>query len=193
MSSADSSASSSKRSEVVSGVFSLFTERGHRSYGEDVTELEHALQCATFAKIAGESDLMVAACLLHDYGHLVHDLGEDIAERGLDARHENLGANRLKGVFREEVIEPVRLHVAAKRYLCWKDKHYLDSLSDSSLRSLQLQGGPMNDAEASAFERLPHFENAVRLRRYDDLGKVPGMETPKLEEFRPMLERFVCD
>ena len=153
--------------------------------------MQHALQCATFAKRAGEPPAIIAACLLHDYGHLCHDLGEDIAVRGVDALHENVGANRLAKFFAPEVVEPVRLHVAAKRYLCWREPGYFGGLSDASRRSLELQGGPMTDAEGLEFERHPHCEAAVRCRRYDDQGKVVNMATPGLEAFRAVLEPFI--
>jgi phosphonate degradation associated HDIG domain protein len=178
-------------SSVIDNIFRLFNERGHRHYGEQVSEREHALQTATFAQQFGEPAPVVAAALLHDYGHLIHDLGEDIANHGIDARHEVLGADRLALSFGAEVVEPIRLHVAAKRYLCWKDRAYFDSLSPESRTSLGLQGGPMTDAEAQAFEQNPHHAAAVRLRRYDDMGKVSGMQTPDLEHFRPLLERLV--
>jgi len=177
--------------EVVDEIERVFSEKGHRSYGEHVTELQHGLQCATFATQAGENPFVVAACLLHDYGHLLHDLGEDIANQGVDARHERIGANRLQGWFPAEVVEPIRLHAASKRYLCWKEAAYFDGLSEASRKSLALQGGPMDDAEAAAFEAGPHFDLAVRVRRYDDMGKVPDMVTPGLAHFRPLLESLV--
>lgn len=178
-------------SEVVDEVLRNFAERGDRHYGEDVTERQHALQCAVFAQGHGEEPSLVVACLLHDYGHLLHDLGEDVAHKGVDARHEDIGANRLKRHFVPEVVEPVRLHVAAKRYLCWKEPGYLAGLSEASRRSLDLQGGPMTDEEAREFETLPHFEAAVRLRRYDDMGKMTDMKTPDIAEFRSLIESFV--
>jgi phosphonate degradation associated HDIG domain protein len=177
--------------QIIDDIFLLFRERGHQMYGESVTETQHALQCAMFAEFAGESPQIIAACLLHDYGHLCHDLGETIAEQGVNALHENIGANRLAKFFAPEVVEPVRLHVAAKRYLCSREPEYLANLSEASRRSLDLQGGPMSEEEARAFEGHPHFEAAVRLRRYDDMGKVAGMETTDLETFRPVLESFV--
>lgn len=172
-------------------VLATYREHGHRHYGEDVTELQHALQCATFAQQAGEPPVIVAAALLHDYGHLCHQLGEDIAEQGVDARHEHIGYHKLRGLFAGEIVDAARLHVAAKRYLCWKEPDYLAGLSQASLTSLHLQGGPMNDQEAQEFEREPHFELAVRVRRYDDMGKVPEMATPDLESFVPVLQRFL--
>lgn len=173
-------------------VLATYREHGHRHYGEDVTELQHALQCATFAQQAGEPPVIVAAALLHDYGHLCHQLGEDIAEHGVDARHEHIGYSKLKGLFADEIVDAGRLHVAAKRYLCWKERGYHDGLSEASRKSLQLQGGPMNDGEAREFEREPHFNIAVRVRRYDDMGKVPDMATPGLDAFVPLLQTFVC-
>ena len=168
-----------------------YRERGHRHYGESVTELQHALQCATFARQANEAPVVVAAALLHDYGHLCHDLGEQIADQGVDAHHEGVGANQLAGLFVDDIVDAARLHVAAKRYLCRKEPGYLDGLSAASRKSLQLQGGPMNDDEVLTFERHPHHELAVRVRRYDDMGKVAGMVTPDLEVFRPLLAQFL--
>lgn len=177
--------------QIINDIFALYHQRGHRQYGEDVTELQHALQCAMFAARNNEAPNIVAACLLHDYGHLVHDLGEDIAEHGVDAQHEELGANRLAPLFVAEIVEPIRLHVAAKRYLCWKVPNYFDGLSEASQRSLQLQGGVMSDDEAVAFEQNPHGEAAARLRRYDDAGKIKDLTMPELESYRSLLERFV--
>ncbi len=177
--------------KTLEDVLKTYREHGHRLYGESVTELQHALQCATFAQQAGEPPVVVAAALLHDYGHLCHQLGEDIADHGVDARHEHIGASRLRGLFMDEIVDAGRLHVAAKRYLCWKEPAYFDELSGASRQSLGLQGGPMTGDEARAFEREPHFEIAVRVRRYDDMGKVPEMPTPDLDSFRPLLEGFL--
>jgi phosphonate degradation associated HDIG domain protein len=177
--------------ESLDELLAVYHERGHRQYGESVTELQHALQCATFAERAGEAPAVVAASLVHDYGHLCHDLGEDVADHGVDARHENIGANLLRGLFVEEIVSAARLHVAAKRYLCWKEPGYFDDLSEASRKSLHLQGGPMTDEEAREFENEPYFDTAVRVRRYDDLGKVPDMATPDLNAFRPLLTGFL--
>jgi len=178
-------------SAVVDEIFSVFGRRGHQSYGENITELEHTLQSATFAQANHEPSIVVAASLLHDYGHLLHDLGEQIADQGVDARHEHIGANRLSRWFGDEVVAPIRLHADSKRYLCWKEPGYFESLSDASKKSLALQGGPMNAEEAARFEAGSHYQTAVRVRRYDDQGKIPGMATPPLEEFRTLLESLV--
>ena len=172
-------------------IVATYREHGHRQYGESVTELQHALQSATFARAAGEPPVVVAAALLHDYGHLCHQLGEDIASRGVDAAHERLGYEILRAVFCDEIADACRLHVAAKRYLCQADPAYRDGLSPASVQSLQLQGGPMSAAEAREFERERHFDIAVRVRRYDDMGKAPEMPTPDLDHFLPLLRGFL--
>lgn len=176
---------------IVDWVFEKFAVLGHRRYSEEVTELEHALQSATLAERAGEKPSLVAACLLHDFGHLVHGLAEDIADHGIDGCHEEAGHEALRGRFVASVVDPGRLHVAAKRYLCTVDEAYLAGLSPASARSLELQGGTMSPAEVAAFEAEPFFEDAVTLRKYDDLGKIVDMSTPNLEHFRPLLARFV--
>ncbi|MFM7039723.1 MAG: phosphonate degradation HD-domain oxygenase [Planctomycetaceae bacterium] len=177
--------------DAVERIFAVFDERGSRHYGENVSELEHALQTAEFARQFGESDAVIVACLLHDFGHMLHDLGEDAALQGVDAKHEELGAELLRGLFPEEILDPIRQHVAAKRYLCWKQPQYAAGLSESSRRSLALQGGPMTDAEADAFQLRPHFAACVSLRRYDDMGKVPQMQTADLRSYEPLIRRFL--
>ena len=179
------------KDEIIDGILSVYRERGHRAYGEDVTELQHGLQCATLALREGESAEVIVASLLHDFGHLLHDLGEDIASKGVDARHEHVGASRLAAWFGPEVVEPIRLHAASKRYLCWKEAGYRAGLSEASARSLELQGGVMTDAEAAEFEAGPHYDRAVRVRRYDDRGKDPAMATPDIESFRPLMASLV--
>lgn len=177
--------------QIVPMIFDVYNKVGHRQYGESVTELEHALQTATFAMQFNSSDAIVVASLLHDYGHLQHDEGEDVASHGVDMRHEDLGVIKLKRFFGPEILEPIRLHVAAKRYLCHKSKAYIDGLSPASRLSLQIQGGPMSADESAEFESNPYYKSAVELRRFDDMGKVSGMETPTLESFFSLVLSFV--
>ena len=141
-----------------------YNQYGNLHYGEGVTKLAHAHQTAYLAQEAGESETMIAAALLHDYGHLVHDLGENIAEQGVDADHETVGAKALEKWFPTTVTEPIRWHLAAKRYLCATELGYFDQLSPASVLSLQLQGGPMNPEELVEFSARPFAEEAVRLR-----------------------------
>jgi [1-hydroxy-2-(trimethylamino)ethyl]phosphonate dioxygenase len=173
----------------IEDVLLRYQQYGHRMYGESVTELGHALQCATLAQQAGEREQLVAAALLHDFGHLCHDLGEDIAMAGCDAQHERLGVMQLAGLFDDAVLAPIRLHVAAKRFLCATAANYAATLSPASKLSLRLQGGPMLADECHAFAREPFATEALRLRRYDDAAKVASRKTANLEAFLPVLQR----
>jgi [1-hydroxy-2-(trimethylamino)ethyl]phosphonate dioxygenase len=173
---------------VIDEIFRVFQERGDGAYlGEPVSQSEHALQAAAAAERDGAPPQLVAAALLHDYGHLVHDLAEDSAEHGVDTVHEDVGADWLGRHFVPAVTEPLRLHVAAKRYLCAVEPEYLDALSPASTLSLDLQGGPFPPDEVQAFEDEPHHREAVRLRRWDDEAKIEGLETPPFEHYRAAL------
>ncbi len=165
-------------------VVELLDRLGGSQYGsEAVTQREHALQCAYLARQRGLGPDLVAACLLHDIGHLLHQLPDDAPEQGIDDVHEDRGAAWLESRFKKAVVEPVRLHVAAKRYLCAVEKEYFGRLSPPSVRSLELQGGPMSAAEVQAFEANPYHRAAVELRRLDEEAKVPELVTPKAIDF----------
>jgi phosphonate degradation associated HDIG domain protein len=173
----------------IDRIFERFDLHGGNDYGDErVRQLEHALQCATLAEEAGAAAPLIAAALLHDIGHLIHDLGDSPAARGIDDRHELLGRKWLAHWFGEEVTEPVRLHVNAKRYLTAVDPGYFATLSPGSVRSLELQGGPFTPQLATGFIGLPFAEDAVRLRRWDEGAKVPGKATPDLAHFGRYLE-----
>lgn len=176
-------------SQIIDEIFHNMRRNEHMEYGERVSIVAHSFQTAVFAERDGADDLMLAAAFLHDYGHFIHDLGEDIAEQGIDAIHEELGAEALRDYFVEEVIEPMRLHVAAKRYLVATDEEYVKTVSPASMLSLKVQGGPFNAEEVAEFERNPHFKRAVQLRLYDEAGKIPEMEVPDYEYYRPILEK----
>jgi [1-hydroxy-2-(trimethylamino)ethyl]phosphonate dioxygenase len=174
--------------QTVDEILRLFRDRGRDAYlGESVSQAEHALQAAHLAEVAGAADSLVVAALLHDVGHLLHDLGDDAADRGIDDRHERSGGSWLSRNFGPEVAEPARLHVEAKRYLCAVEGSYLDALSDASKLSLSLQGGAMDPEEIARFEANPHHLDAVRLRRWDDEAKIPGLEVPDLDHYRDRL------
>jgi phosphonate degradation associated HDIG domain protein len=175
--------------DTTAEVLQLFRRRGGSQYGrEAVTQLEHALQAATFAENEGAPPALITAALIHDVGHLLHDLSDDAPDQGIDDRHETLAANWLAQRFRPAVVAPVAMHVAAKRYLCSMDPAYLGLLSQPSVQSLALQGGAMTPAEVTQFETRPFFQDAVRLRRWDDAAKVVGMATPDLEHFARYLD-----
>jgi phosphonate degradation associated HDIG domain protein len=177
---------------IADEIFTLFKKRGDAAYyGEPVSQTEHALQTAFQAEKDGATDSLVLAALLHDVGHLLHGLGEDIAEEGIDARHEEASQTWLSQHFGPDITEPVRLHVAAKRYLCAVDPDYLNQLSPASVQSLHLQGGPFNHKEAEQFACLSHSRCAVQLRRWDDHAKVPGLNVPPLDHYRARLDAAV--
>jgi phosphonate degradation associated HDIG domain protein len=179
---------------IVDEIIQLFEERGNGLYfGEQVTETEHALQAAHLAREAGASDDMILGALLHDIGHLLHGHGEDIADHGVDAKHEDEGAEFLAGKFPALVIDCVRLHVPAKRYLCAVEPEYLAGLSPVSQRSLELQGGPMTAEEVAEFETEPYYREAVQARRWDDQAKVVGLDVPGVASYRSLLEASVIE
>lgn len=176
----------------VDQIFALFERLGGETYGEAVTQLDHALQTAHHARAADEPDALVAAALLHDIGHLLQKQGVDAADRGIDALHERIGAAWLAQGFGTDVSEPVRLHVDAKRYLATREPGYAEGLSGASTQSLALQGGPMTETEADAFEAAPGFEAAISLRRYDEMGKVEGVQLTPMADYRAMLVRLAA-
>jgi phosphonate degradation associated HDIG domain protein len=174
---------------VTDEILEIYARRGASAYfGEGVSTAEHCLQAAYFARTAAAPPPLIVAALLHDVGHLVVDLPDDIADWIEDARHEEVGCGWLAGRFPAEVYEPVRLHVPAKRYLCATDPRYFLKLSAASVATLKLQGGPMSTAEIARFEQERYCREAVTIRRFDDQGKVVGLVTPALETYRPLLE-----
>jgi len=176
----------------VDEIFRVFREQGAGEYlGEPVSLTEHMLQSAYAAEREDAPPRLVAAALLHDYGHFIHDLPADSAQHGVDTQHEEVAHAFLSRHFGPEIAEPIRMHVAAKRYLCATEPAYLDELSPASILSLELQGGPYSPQEVAAFDESPHAEDAVRLRRWDDVGKIAGLETPDLEHYRPVLEASI--
>ncbi len=175
---------------IIDEIFEAFHRYGDQLYegGEQVTQQQHALQTAYAAEKDGANDTLIAAGIVHDYGHLVHDLPQEVVARGIDDKHEELVAALLEPYFVPAVTEPARLHVPAKRYLCAVEPGYFSKLSPVSVRSLERQGGPLSETEVKAFETLPHFADAVRLRRYDEMGKDPDIVTPDLAYYRSYLE-----
>jgi phosphonate degradation associated HDIG domain protein len=166
---------------TLTEIRALFDAKGGCQYsGEPVIQLEHALQSAQLAEQAEAGAALVTACLLHDFGHMSNDMGETPTLRGVDDKHQFHGVSALTGMFGQAVLTPIRLHVDAKRYLCATDAGYWAGLSADSKRSLELQGGTFSAVEAAKFIAQPYAQDAVRLRRWDDLAKVAGIKTPDL-------------
>ncbi len=181
--------------QSVDTIVKMFRERGSGQYGnEEVTQLQHALQCATLAEAEGASVSLIAAALLHDIGHIFEKTVEsnDGLDRDLDDAHEYRAYAWLKEHFGCQVADPVRLHVQAKRYLCTIDPDYVEALSPTSHKSYLDQGGPMSAVERAAFETEPNHHEALRLRRWDDQAKDPRAQVPRLEHFVPYLERVLA-
>ena len=175
-------------------IVQLLESRATTWYGQEaVSQLHHALQCAHLAEQAQESAETVVAALLHDLGHMlsaaVTPAADQEAAPTKDDLHQYVALPFLRKCFSDAVLEPIKLHVDAKRYLCATDSLYWDSLSPASKHSLEVQGGRFDDAQVRAFEELTYYAQAVRLRRYDDLAKVPDQVTPALAHYASMMEQ----
>ena len=172
--------------DVVAAILERMRRYGQGAYlGESVSITAHMLQAAHAAERDGAPPALIAAALLHDVAYVVHEPGDDPV---LDESHPEIGARFLAAHFVPAVAEPVRLHVAAKRYLCAVEPGHRQALSPASIRTLAVQGGPYGEADVRAFEARPYAQEAVRLRRYDDAAKIVGAITPDLDHYRPILE-----
>lgn len=177
---------------VVDFLADIFTRRGGEEYlGEPVTMAEHMLQGAYFAETEGEDELIIVAALLHDIGHFTSEFGTFSMADIEDKYHEDAGARVLERFFPPVVTECVRQHVAAKRYLCATDTAYFGKLSEASVHSLNLQGGPMSAQEVRDFEKHPHLGEIIKVRHLDDRGKEAGLKTPDFAHYAPMVQRMV--
>jgi predicted HD phosphohydrolase len=177
---------------IVAFLGDIFERRGGEEYlGEPVTMAEHMLQGACFAEQQGEPEIIIVSALLHDIGHFTSEFGTFSMDDTHDKHHEEAGAAVLERFFPSLVIDCVRQHVAAKRYICATDPAYFGQLSTASVHSLKLQGGPMNADEIAEFEKNPNIREIVRVRHLDDAGKIAGMVTPGFEHYAPMVQRIV--
>lgn len=173
----------------LSDICLLFARKGGRLYdGEPVTQLEHALQSAQRAERAGATPAIITAALLHDLGHLLNDQGDTPTLRGVDDLHQFAALPFLRGLYGDDVLVPIKLHVDAKRYLCATRPEYYDALSVDSKRSLALQGGIFTPEQAQAFIAQPYAADAVNVRLWDDLAKLAGVPTPPLAHYVRCLE-----
>lgn len=182
---------------TLSDIERLYAAKGDRLYaGEPVTQLQHALQSAELAERDGAGEALVLAAFLHDIGHLINDQGETPTLRGVDDRHEYVAMPFLRDLFGPAVLQPIRLHVDAKRFLCARGDgrisgvEYWSSLSADSKRSLELQGGIFSATEANDFIAQPHAADAVRLRVWDDMAKAADAATPPVERYLALADRL---
>lgn len=172
------------KQSALDELISIYDGRATGRYGlSQINQLAHAVQSGYHARNKGLPTSVVVAALLHDIGHMVHDLGDHPAALGIDDKHEEIGAEWLQRYFGPDVTEPIRLHVAAKRYLCTVEADYFSKLSKDSIESLNLQGGTMSRVEIDEFEKEQFWSEAVALRRIDEIAKDPNAPTPKFVEF----------
>lgn len=177
---------------IVEFIGGIFDRRGGEEYlGEPVTMAEHMLQGATIAEQNGQSEEIIVGALLHDIGHFTSEFGTYHPDDTEDRHHEDAGAEVLEQFFPSVITDCVRFHVAAKRYLCATKPSYFDRLSAASVRTLELQGGPMNADEVAEFEKNPNLKEIIAVRYLDEAGKRAGMETPDYWHFAPMVQRMV--
>jgi len=173
----------------IDSILSMYNTWGNETYDEDITQLAHALQCAALARHEGSSEELIAAALLHDIGHLFEIERNNGPDYTTNLRHELTGSDYLSELFPPAVTAPIAMHVEAKRYLAANEAGYFDGLSRGSQRSLDVQGGPFTSAESARFMGLAGSADAVKLRRWDDFGKVIGLDVPDFDSWIPLLLR----
>ncbi|WP_264213555.1 (R)-1-hydroxy-2-trimethylaminoethylphosphonate oxygenase [Leisingera thetidis] len=180
------------QNNIVAFIGDIFDRRGDEEYlGEPVTMTEHMLQGATIAEANGQPEEIIVGALLHDIGHFTSEFGTFSMDDTEDRFHEEAGAEVLEQFFPSVITDCVRYHVAAKRYLCATKPEYFNRLSEASIHSLNLQGGPMNAAEVAEMEKNPNLRQIIAVRYLDEAGKRADMETPDYWHFAPMVQRMV--
>ena len=171
---------------IVNQIISSYSNNKSLYIGEQVTMTEHMIQSAMLAEKNKSSSSLVCASLLHDYGHFILDSPDKLVNRKEDGKHEDIGYQYLKKYFKKNVVEPIKNHVKAKRYLA-RDQKYFQVLSEASKKSLDLQGGVMNNLEAIKFEKENFFGNSIKLRKFDEAAKSAGLKIKSIEEYKDLL------
>ena len=180
------------KDNIVAFLEDIFERRGGEEYlGEPVTMAEHMLQGAMIAEQNNQDEAIVVSALLHDIGHFTSEFGTFSMADSQDRCHEEAGAVVLEPFFPAVVVDCVRHHVAAKRYLCATNPNYLGRLTPASIHSLKLQGGPMGADEVEAFAQNPNIDIILKVRHLDDEGKVAGLKSPPFAHFAPMVQHVV--
>ena len=172
--------------QVVDKIISNFINNKSLYIGEKVTMSEHMIQTAMLAEKAKCSDDLICSCLLHDYGHFILEKPDELVKLNVDGQHENIGYEYLKSFFKKEILEPIKYHVLAKRYLA-KDKKYFDLLSDASKTSLKLQGGVLNQEESNKFEAQEYFKPSILLRKFDEAAKRTDLKMKSIHDYQKLL------
>ena len=172
--------------QIVNKIISNFVNNKSLYIGEKVTISEHMIQTAMLAEKAKNNDNLICSCLLHDYGHFILEKPDELVKLNVDGRHENIGYEYLKSFFKKEILEPIKYHVLAKRYLA-KDKKYFDLLSDASKTSLKLQGGVLNQEESNEFEAQEYFKPSILLRKFDEAAKRTDIKMKSIHDYQKLL------
>ena len=173
--------------DIIDKIISNFKNNNSLYIGENVTIAEHMIQSAMMAEKSKSKDNLVCACLLHDYGHFILDNPDELVRKQQDGKHEDIGYEYLKKFFKKEIVEPIKHHVIAKRYLA-RDKKYLGRLSEASVVSLKLQGGILSSKEARLFEKQEFFKEAIRLRKFDEAAKKIGVKIKDIIQYKDLLK-----
>ena len=173
--------------DIINKIISNFKNNNSLYIGENVTIAEHMIQSAMMAEKSKSKDNLVCACLLHDYGHFILDNPDELVRKQQDGKHEDIGYEYLKKFFKKEIVEPIKHHVIAKRYLA-RDKKYFGRLSEASVVSLKLQGGILSYREANLFEKQEFFKEAIKLRKFDEAAKKVGVEIKDIIQYKDLLK-----
>ena len=176
--------------QVIEKIISNFSNNQSLYIGENVTMSEHMLQAAMLAEKAKCKKEVICSCLLHDYGHFIIENPDELVKANLDGEHESIGYEYLKSFFKEEVVEPIKYHVLAKRYLA-RERNYFNKLSDASKISLNLQGGVLNDDESREFEGKKYFKSSILVRKFDEAAKKVGVKIKDITEYKNLLKIFL--
>ena len=172
--------------QIIDKIISNFKNSKSLYIGEKVTISQHMIQTAMLAEKIKCNDDLICSCLLHDYGHFIIENPDELVKGSLDGEHENIGYEYLKKFFKKEIVEPIKYHVLAKRYLA-KDKKYFNLLSDASKMSLRLQGGVLNDEECNKFKEKKYFKASILLRKFDEAAKKTDIKMKSIYDYQKLL------
>ena len=173
--------------DIIEKIISNFKNNKSLYIGENVTIAEHMIQSAMVAEKTKSKDSLICSCLLHDYGHFIVEDPDELVKNNQDGKHEDIGYEYLKKFFKKDIVEPIKHHVLAKRYLA-RDKKYYNRLSEASKVSLKLQGGVLNNKEAKIFEKDEFFKDSIKLRKFDEAAKKIGVNIKDISEYKNLLK-----
>jgi len=172
---------------ILDKIISNFKNNKSLYIGEKLTMSEHMIQSAMLAEKAKCNDNLVCSCLLHDYGHFIIEDPYSLVNNNKDGEHEAIGYEYLKKFFNKEIVEPIKYHVLAKRYLA-RNKKYFNFLSEASKISLKLQGGILNNDESKEFKKKKYFKNSILVRKFDEAAKKTNIKMKSIDNYKSLLE-----